>query len=150
MALATFMLFYFSASACLQRSRIKWYTVSAKWSIDFISSWMYVRARQADESGLLMCTWNEGVPKIIINDTLNLFFKTALGIFVISNHSSFRVNSFFKTALNSTLILLPQINENRLNKSSSCYYVRWQRGTARNRPPPAALLCAVQQSIDMP
>ena len=29
------------------------------------------------------------------------------------------------------------------------YYVRWQRGTARIRASPAALLCAVQQSIDM-
>jgi len=36
-------------------------------------------------------TGNEIVPKIIINDKLNLFFKTAISIFVISNHNSFRV-----------------------------------------------------------
>ena len=29
--------------------------------------------------------------KIIINDTINLFFKTAMSIGVISNHNSFRV-----------------------------------------------------------
>jgi len=34
---------------------------------------------------------NESVPKIIINDTINLFFKTAINILVISNHNSFRV-----------------------------------------------------------
>jgi len=31
------------------------------------------------------------VPKIIIDDTINLFLKTAIRILVISNHSSFRV-----------------------------------------------------------
>jgi len=34
---------------------------------------------------------NESVPKIIINDTIDLFLKTAIGILVISNHDSFRV-----------------------------------------------------------
>ena len=34
---------------------------------------------------------NESVPKIIINNTTNLFFKTAVSILLISNHSSFRV-----------------------------------------------------------
>ena len=29
--------------------------------------------------------------KIIINDAVNLFFKTAVGILLISNHSSLRV-----------------------------------------------------------
>ena len=32
---------------------------------------------------------NESVPKIIVNDTPNLFFKTAISILVISNHTSF-------------------------------------------------------------
>jgi len=31
------------------------------------------------------------VPKIITNDKINLLFKTAISILVISNHSSFRV-----------------------------------------------------------
>ena len=34
---------------------------------------------------------NESVLKIIVNNTINLFFKTAIGILVISNHNSFRV-----------------------------------------------------------
>jgi len=34
---------------------------------------------------------NESVPKIIINDTINLFCKTAIIILAISNHNSFRV-----------------------------------------------------------
>jgi len=34
---------------------------------------------------------NEIVPKIIINDTVNLFFLNAISILVISNHNSFRV-----------------------------------------------------------
>ena len=33
----------------------------------------------------------ESVTKIIINDTINLFSKTALSILLISNHSSFRM-----------------------------------------------------------
>ena len=34
----------------------------------------------------------ESVPKIIINDTVNLFFLTAIGVLLISNHNnSFRV-----------------------------------------------------------
>ena len=33
---------------------------------------------------------NESVPKIIINDTINLFLKAAISIFVISNQNSFR------------------------------------------------------------
>jgi len=36
-------------------------------------------------------TGNETDPKITINDTMNLFFKTAFTILVISNHNSFRV-----------------------------------------------------------
>jgi len=36
-----------------------------------------------------MVSWLR-VPKIIINDTINLFF-TAVGILVTSNHNSFRV-----------------------------------------------------------
>jgi len=31
------------------------------------------------------------VPKIIINDTINIVLKTAISISVISNHNSFRV-----------------------------------------------------------
>jgi len=31
------------------------------------------------------------VPKIIINNTINLFFLTAISILAISNHNSFRV-----------------------------------------------------------
>jgi len=34
---------------------------------------------------------NESVPKIIINNAINLLFKTAISISVISNHGSFRV-----------------------------------------------------------
>jgi len=34
---------------------------------------------------------NESVPKIVINNAVNLFFKTATSFLVISNHSSFRV-----------------------------------------------------------
>ena len=36
-------------------------------------------------------TGNETVPKIIINNTVNLLFKTAVSIFLISNHNSLRV-----------------------------------------------------------
>ena len=41
--------------------------------------------------------WNESVQKIIMNNTVNLLFKTAISILVISNHNSFRV-SFDKIA----------------------------------------------------
>jgi len=34
---------------------------------------------------------NESVPTVIVNGTVNLFFKTAIGILLISNHNSFRV-----------------------------------------------------------
>jgi len=34
---------------------------------------------------------NKSVPKVIINDTINLFFKTAVSILLISHHNSFRV-----------------------------------------------------------
>ena len=34
---------------------------------------------------------NESVPNIIISNTINLFFKAAISILVISNHNSFRV-----------------------------------------------------------
>ena len=33
---------------------------------------------------------NKSVPKTIINDTVYLFFKTAISILLISNHNSFR------------------------------------------------------------
>jgi len=36
-------------------------------------------------------TGNESVPKIMINNTTNLFFKTAVSILQISSHNSFRV-----------------------------------------------------------
>jgi len=36
-------------------------------------------------------TGNESVPKIIINDTISLFFRPAINILVISNHNIFRV-----------------------------------------------------------
>ena len=36
---------------------------------------------------------NESVPKIIVNNTLNLLLKTAISILVISNRNSFRVLS---------------------------------------------------------
>ena len=34
---------------------------------------------------------NESMTKIIINDTIYLFLKTAISISLISNHNSFRV-----------------------------------------------------------
>ena len=34
---------------------------------------------------------NENVPKIITNNRINLLFKTAINILVVSNHNSFRV-----------------------------------------------------------
>jgi len=34
---------------------------------------------------------NENVPKITINGILNLLFKVAISILLISNHNSFRV-----------------------------------------------------------
>jgi len=34
---------------------------------------------------------NESLPKIIINDTINLVFLTAISILLISNNNSFRV-----------------------------------------------------------
>ena len=34
---------------------------------------------------------NQSVPRIIIHNTINLFFKTAISSLVISNHNSFRV-----------------------------------------------------------
>jgi len=36
-------------------------------------------------------TGDESVPKIVINNTMNLLLKTAIGILVISNHNSYRV-----------------------------------------------------------
>ena len=33
------------------------------------------------------------VPEIVINDTMNLFLKTAISILLISNRNSFRVQS---------------------------------------------------------
>jgi len=35
-------------------------------------------------------TGNEWVPKVIINNTINLFFSTAISVLVISNRNSFR------------------------------------------------------------
>jgi len=34
---------------------------------------------------------NRNVPKIIINNTINVLFKTAINMLVISNRNSFRV-----------------------------------------------------------
>jgi len=34
---------------------------------------------------------DESMPKIVMNDTINLFFKTEISILVISNHKSFQV-----------------------------------------------------------
>ena len=50
-------------------------------------------------------TWNESVPKIVINDTMIFFHQTAISIWVISNHNSFRV-LFDKiaTGINCTLL----------------------------------------------
>jgi len=39
----------------------------------------------------LLCVGNESVPIITINYTINLSFKTAIGISAISNHNRFRV-----------------------------------------------------------
>jgi len=39
----------------------------------------------------IIVTEKESVPKIITNNTINLFFKTAISILLISNHNSFRV-----------------------------------------------------------
>jgi len=47
---------------------------------------------QVTTAAHLSAVGNENMPKIIINDTINLcFFKTAINILVISNHNSFRV-----------------------------------------------------------
>jgi len=46
---------------------------------------------------------DESLPKIIINDTINLVFKTAISILVISNHNSFRV--LFKIKLLPYILL---------------------------------------------
>jgi len=34
---------------------------------------------------------NASVPKVIVNNTINLLFQTAISVLVISNHNSFRV-----------------------------------------------------------
>jgi len=34
---------------------------------------------------------NESVPKNMINNTINLFFKTAISVLIVSNHNSSRV-----------------------------------------------------------
>ena len=34
---------------------------------------------------------NESVPKTIMNDTINLSFKTAVNILIIANHDNFQV-----------------------------------------------------------
>ena len=44
-----------------------------------------------DEMKTTTTTGNETVPKIIINNTINLFFETAIRILLISSHNSFRV-----------------------------------------------------------
>ena len=41
-------------------------------------------------ASVTLCIGNESVPKIIY-DTINLYFKTAISILLISNHNSFRV-----------------------------------------------------------
>jgi len=43
-------------------------------------------------------TGNEIVPKIIMNDRINLFLKTVISILLISNHNSFRGVLFDKIA----------------------------------------------------
>ena len=48
-------------------------------------------------SALRLVVGNESVPKIIINNTVNLFYKTAISAFIISNHNSYRV-LFYKIA----------------------------------------------------
>ena len=50
-----------------------------------------------------------------------------------------------------SIVMLPHQFRRKTRKTSlsSASYVRWQRGTARIRPPHVALLCAVQQSIDI-
>ena len=52
--------------------------------------------QQVGDAGRL-CAGNESVPKIVTNDTINLFLKTAISILLISNRNSFRV-SFGKIA----------------------------------------------------
>jgi len=57
----------------------------------------------------LLCVGNESVPIITINYTINLSFKTAIGISAISNHNGFRVlfdkNCFRIFYFRNTLIL---------------------------------------------
>jgi len=48
-------------------------------------------------STVFLCYREQNLPKIIIDDTIYLFLKTAISILVISNHNSFRV-SFDKIA----------------------------------------------------
>jgi len=48
-----------------------------------------VRSRRPAGSNAVL--GNDTVPKIILNDTVSLFLKTAISISVISNHNSFRV-----------------------------------------------------------
>jgi len=50
--------------------------------------------REQNYVTVTLCThrvtiWNESVPKIIINNAINLFLKTAINILAISNHNSF-------------------------------------------------------------
>ena len=42
----------------------------------------------------IISIWNESVPKITINNTINLFSKTAISVLLISNHNSFQQNCF--------------------------------------------------------
>jgi len=69
---------------------------------------------------------------------------------------AFQLNAWVKVVLWLRVQMYLRVDDNskRLHdcktyydKSAFSYYVRWQRGTARTRPPHAALLCAVQQSI---
>ena len=60
-------------------------TQSARQTIDY--NWRY----QGRKLHLQIHIGNESVPKVIINDTVNLFSKTAISILLISNHDSFRV-----------------------------------------------------------
>jgi len=48
-------------------------------------------SKTAIEDAVQDCIGNDSVLKIAINDTINLFLKTAISILVISKHNSFRV-----------------------------------------------------------
>jgi len=45
--------------------------------------------KDREQNYVTVTIWNESVPKIIINNAINLFLKTAINILAISNHNSF-------------------------------------------------------------